>query len=80
MNTDVIRIGDRLIGLDELCDAHTASKITGLSERTIRDKAVRREFRIYKLASNCTKYCVQDLLDWCSARVIDPEDAIDKAA
>jgi hypothetical protein len=73
MNTDIIRIGDRIIGVDELCDSHTASKITGLSERTIRDKAVRREFRIYKLASNCTKYRVQDLLDWCSSRLIEPK-------
>lgn len=72
MNTDVIRIEDRVIGVDELCDSTTASKITGLSERTIRDKAVRREFPIYKLGSNCTKYLVQDLLEWCESKRIEP--------
>ena len=80
MNTNVIRIDDRIIGLDELVDAHTAAKITGLSERTIRDKAVRREFRIYKLASNCTKYCVRDLLDWCNSRIIEAKDQRKEAA
>ena len=75
MNTNVIRIEDRVIGLDELVDARTAAKITGLSERTIRDKAVRREFRIYKLASNCTKYSVKDLLDWYSDKAIEPKKA-----
>ncbi len=50
--TDIIRIEDKLIGVDELVDSHTAAKIIGLSERTIRDKAVRREFPIYKRAAN----------------------------
>ena len=80
MNIDYIRIGNRDIGLDELVDAHTAAKITGLSERTIRDKAVRREFRIYKLAKNCTKYCVQDLLDWTNDKVVEPDQHLKKAA
>ena len=80
MSTDVIRIGNRLIGVDELVDSRTAARITGLSERTIRDKAVRREFRIYKLAANCTKYCVSDLLNWCSAKVVEPADQYRHAA
>ena len=69
---NVIRIEDRLIGVDELVDSHTAAKITGLSERTIRDKAVRREFRIFKLASNCTKYRAGDLVEWCNQKRVDP--------
>ena len=75
MNTNVIRIEDRLIGLDELVDARTAAKITGLSERTIRDKAVRREFPIYKLAANCTKYSANDLVEWCEAKRVEPPKA-----
>ena len=75
MNNNYISIGDRKVGVNELVDARTAAKITGLSERTIRDKAVRREFRIYKLASNCTKYCVKDLLDWCSDKAIEPKQS-----
>ena len=75
MKSNYISIGDRKIGVNELVDARTAAKITGLSERTIRDKAVRREFRIYKLASNCTKYSVKDLLDWYSDKAIEPKKA-----
>ena len=80
MKSNYISIGDRKIGVNELVDARTAAKITGLSERTIRDKAVRREFRIYKLASNCTKYCVRDLLDWCNSRIIEAKDQRKEAA
>jgi len=72
---DFIRIGDdQVIGVDTMCDSHTASLITGLTERCIRDKAVRREFPIYKLSKNCTRYLVKDLLDWCEDKRIEPED------
>ena len=73
--TDFIRIGDdQVIGVDTMCDARTASLITGYSERHIRDLAVKRTFPIYKLSSNCTRYLVKDLLDWCESKRIDPDD------
>ena len=71
-NIETIIIGDRIIGIDELVDSHTSGLITGLSERTIRDKAVKREFPIYKMASNNTKYLVRDLLEWCEAKRVEP--------
>ena len=46
----------------------------------IKHLKVRREFRIYKLASNCTKYGVQDLLDWCNSRIIEAKDQRKEAA
>jgi hypothetical protein len=74
-NIETIIIGDRIIGIDELCDSTTAGLITGLSERTIRDKAVKREFPIYKMASNNTKYLVRDLLEFCETKRIEPSKA-----
>ena len=74
-NIETIIIGDRIIGIDELVDSHTSGLITGLSERTIRDKAVKREFPIYKMASNNTKYLVRDLLEWCEAKRVEPQKA-----
>lgn len=71
-SADYISIGDVRYGYDEIVNATVASRIVGLSERTIRDMAVKRLIPIYRLAHNVTGYLVSDLVDWADERRIEP--------
>lgn len=68
-----IRIGDALIGSDELVDHNIAAKITGLSPRTMRDKGVKRQIPVYRTARNLTRYLVRDLVEFSEDRRIEPD-------
>lgn len=70
-SSDYITIGDVRYGYDEIVNAKVASRIIGLSERTIRDMAVQRLIPIYRLARNVTGYLVSDLVEWTEERRID---------
>jgi excisionase family DNA binding protein len=65
-----ISIADKTYGYDERVDSHVASQIIGLSPRTIRDMATKRELPIYKVGSRAIRYRVSDLLEWVEGRKI----------
>lgn len=65
-----ISIADRTYGYDERVDSVVASQIVGLSPRTIRDMATKRELPIYKVGTRAIRYRVSDLLDWVEGRKI----------
>lgn len=76
MPTDIceefINIEGRLIGFDELVNSHTASKIVGLSARTLRDKASRKEIPAYRVSRSITCFLVRDLIEWSEAKRVAP--------
>lgn len=72
LDHDCVAIEDRLVGYDELVDAELASKIIGLSPRTIRDMAVRREIPVYRVSNNVTRYLVRDLVEWSEGKRCEP--------
>ncbi|WP_374759158.1 helix-turn-helix domain-containing protein [Arhodomonas aquaeolei] len=69
--TYTVQIGERVIGSDELVDADIAARITGLSPRTIRDKAARREIPVYRVARTTTRFLVRDLVEWSDERRLE---------
>jgi len=69
-DVEVIIIGNREIGVDEIVPASIASRIVGLSERTMKDYAVKRLLPIYKIG-NRNLFLVQDLLEYCESRRIE---------
>lgn len=65
-----VSIADRTYGYDERVDSTVASQIVGLSPRTIRDMATRRELPIYKVGSRAIRYRVSDLVEWVEQKKI----------
>jgi hypothetical protein len=70
-----IIIGEKAYGYDQLVDCHTASAIIGLSARTVRDMAVRREIPVYRISRNVTRYLVRDLVEWSEAKRVEPDNS-----
>ena len=66
-----VQIGDKTFGSDDLVDAEIAARITGLSPRTIRDKAVKREIPVYRVARTTTRFLVRDLVEWSDERRLE---------
>ena len=67
---EVIVIGNREIGVDEIVSASVGSKIVGLSERTLKDYGVKRLLPIYKIG-NRNLFLVRDLLEFSECRRIE---------
>ena len=65
-----INIADKTYGYDERVDSQVAAQILGLSPRTIRDMATRRELPIYKVGARTIRYRISDLLDWAEGKKI----------
>ena len=63
-----INIADQIYGLDELVDHKIASKIIGLSPRTVQNLGCSRKLITYKVGSRANRYLVRDLLAWCEQR------------
>ena len=72
-----INIENKSYGHDEQVDSDIASRIVGLSPRTIRDMATRRELPIYKVGSRTIRYRVSDLLKWVESKKISVENRRD---
>jgi hypothetical protein len=70
MNIENITISNTAIGLDELVDHRIASKITGLSPRTVQNLATARKLPFYKVGNRLNRYLVRELLEWCESRHI----------
>jgi predicted DNA-binding transcriptional regulator AlpA len=70
MKIENITISDTAIGLDELVDHRVASKITGLSPRTVQNLATARKLPFYKVGNRLNRYLVRELLEWCESRKV----------
>ena len=75
--TEVICIGERKIGLDELVDHRLAARILGLAPRTVQDMGTgsKRVLPVYRIGSRTNRFLVRDLLEWSEQRREWPEDA-----
>ena len=59
-----LNVGNSDVGYDELVPVTLASKITGLSPRSLRRLTARNEIPLYRYSSNTVRYLVRDLLEW----------------
>lgn len=67
-NIDVIIINGNELGVDELVDSNIASKVLGLSPRTVRDMGIKRVIPVYRIGSRTNRFLVSDLLEFCESR------------
>jgi len=71
MNNETVCIANQVIGYDELINAEIASKIIGLSPRTIKDWGVAGKLPTYRIGRRANRFLVRDLVEWCEERKID---------
>ncbi|MCS4504302.1 helix-turn-helix domain-containing protein [Arhodomonas aquaeolei] len=62
-----LHVGADTYGEDELLPVPLVAKVLGISVRTARDMASRRELPIHKIGK-CVRVRVGDLMDWMSER------------
>lgn len=67
---EVIIIGGKEIGVDEVVHASIACRIVGIAERTLRDYGVKRMIPIYQIG-NRNLFLVRDLLEFTENRRIE---------
>lgn len=51
------------VQMESLVDASKVARMLGLSVRTVRDMAARRELPVYKIG-RCNRFLVREILEW----------------